>query len=110
MHSRYSPTTLNPTHPHSPGRCRRPKKMPNTGTSTTYNAVKKPALAVLVPPTPNCWAALAANSTVPQISPPRHSRRGACQNGAPGARRRPRTSASTARKAQPSQLRQAKKV
>ena len=44
----------------TPGR--RPKNTPSSGTSTTYSAVKKPALAVLVVPMPICCAADAANS------------------------------------------------
>ena len=49
---------------------RRPRNSPNTGTSTTYMAVRKPALAVEgLSVMPICWAAEAANSKVPQQSP-----------------------------------------
>ena len=48
----------------------RPKNRPNTGTSTTYMAVRKPALAVDgLRVMPICWAADAANRKVPHTRP-----------------------------------------
>ena len=44
----------------------RPRNRPNTGTSTTYMAVRKPAFAVEGSSVmPSCCAALAKNSSVP---------------------------------------------
>ena len=111
--SRYSPTTLTATQHHSllPGR--RPRKTPATGTSTTYSAVIKPALAVLVVPMPICWAADAANSAVPQQIPPSTSVLPWIQKGRPLPRffcPARRTSSIPSRKTQASQLRLAKKV
>ena len=48
----------------------RPSASPKTGTSTTYMAVRKPALAVEgLRVMPICWAAEAANRKVPQTTP-----------------------------------------
>ena len=71
--SRYSPTsarsTLNTAL--SPGfRC---TKMPSTGTSTIYMAVRNPALPGAVYTSPTCCKLAAANSATPQVIPPRHS-------------------------------------
>ena len=66
MHSRYSPHTAMATLSHSWGLPRRPSASPKMGTSTTYIAVRKPALAVEgFNVRPNCWAADATNSSVP---------------------------------------------
>ena len=49
---------------------RRPSASPNTGTSTTYMAVRKPALAVEgLRMMPICWAAEARKRNVPQTTP-----------------------------------------
>ena len=66
MHSRYSPATAMTTLSHSRGLPRRPRARPNTGTSTTYMAVRNPALAVEgFRVMPYCWAVEATNSRVP---------------------------------------------
>ena len=111
--SRYSPATLTATQTHSRAPGRRPASSPSTGTITTYSAVKNPALAVLVVPTPICWAAEAANSAAPHSSPPSASFLGASQKGTRSPRRRcpaRRTASSPSRNAQASQLRAARKV
>ena len=70
MHSRYSPTTAMAMLTHSCALPLRPRNRPNTGTSTTYMAVRKPAFAVEGSSVmPSCCAALARNSSVPHISP-----------------------------------------
>ena len=47
-HRKYSPTHANATLTHKIGFGRFFKKMPSTGTSTTYSAVRKPALPAVV--------------------------------------------------------------
>ena len=70
MQSRYSPPTEMTILSQSCTFPRRPRKSPNTGTRTTYIAVRKPAFAVEgLMVMPICWAALAANRRVPQIRP-----------------------------------------
>ena len=113
MHSRYSAITDSATAIQTGRLTFRLKNRPHTGTSTTYSAVKKPALAVLVVPMPICCAAEAANSAMPQNTPPRSSIRPLIQNGTPGSALRAlprRSKISTIKNAQASQLRAAKKV
>ena len=70
MHRRYSPSTAMTMLTHSRALPLRPSASPNTGTSTTYMAVRKPALAVEGSRVmPVCCAADAANSSVPHTSP-----------------------------------------
>ena len=70
MHSRYRPSTATTMLTHSCALPFRPRNRPNTGTSTTYMAVRKPAFAVdglMVMPI--CCAADAANRRVPHTKP-----------------------------------------
>ena len=70
MQSRYSPPTAMTMLSQSRALPRRPTNSPNTGTITTYIAVRNAALAVEgFSVMPICWAALAANRKVPQIKP-----------------------------------------
>ena len=73
MHSRYRATTLQTTAIHVARLTFRLKNRPNTGTSTTYSAVMKPALPASVPAAmPACWKLEATASAVPQQIPPIH--------------------------------------
>ena len=73
MHSRYSATTLHTTAIQVDRFTFRLKNRPNTGTSTTYRAVMKPALPASVPAArPACWKLEATASAVPQQMPPNH--------------------------------------
>ena len=74
MHSRYSASTDKATAIHTGRLTLRLKNRPNTGTSTTYSAVRKPALPLSVPATmPACWKLEAMASAAPQHRPPSHS-------------------------------------
>lgn len=74
MQSRYSAATESATATHTGGSTLRLKNRPNTGTSTTYSAVRKPALPLSVPATmPACWKFEAKASAVPQQKPPSQS-------------------------------------
>ena len=111
MHSRYSPATDSTTHSQIWGGLFLPSSSPATGTSTTYIAVMKLALAVEGSRVmPICWAADAAKSRVPQTAPPRSKSRRS--PGADGTRGRALASTrhSPHKKATASQLRQARKA
>ena len=74
MHSRYSASTDKATAIQTGRLTFRLKNRPNTGTSTTYRAVMKPALPESVPATiPACWKLEAMASAAPQHRPPIHS-------------------------------------
>ena len=74
MHSRYRATTDSTTAIQVDRLTFRLKNRPNRGTSTTYSAVRKPALPLSVPATmPACWKLEATASAVPQHRPPSHS-------------------------------------
>jgi len=74
MHSRYSARTDRATAIHTGRLTLRLKNRPNTGTSTTYRAVMKPALPESVPATiPACWKLEAQARATPQHRPPIHS-------------------------------------
>ena len=74
MHSRYSAATDSATATHTGRLTLRFKNRPNTGTSTTYSAVRKPAFPASVPATmPACWKFEAMASAVPQQKPPSQS-------------------------------------
>ena len=74
MHSRYSAITDSATAIQTGRLTFRLKNRPHTGTSTTYSAVRKPALPLSVPATmPACWKLEAMASAAPQHRPPIHS-------------------------------------
>ena len=74
MHSRYRDTTDSATAIHTGRLTLRLKNRPNTGTSTTYSAVRKPAFPASVPAVmPACWKFEAMASAVPQQKPPSQS-------------------------------------
>ena len=74
MHSRYRDTTDSATATHTGRLTLRLKNRPNTGTSTTYSAVRKPAFPASVPAVmPACWKFEAMASAVPQQKPPSQS-------------------------------------
>ena len=76
MHSRYSAITDSPTAIHVARFTFRLNSRPKTGTSTTYRAVRKPALPASVPAArPACWKLEAMASAVPQQIPPSSSSR-----------------------------------
>ncbi len=74
MHRKYRPRTPSATQNQILPEGTEPRNSEITGTSTTYIAVMKPALAVVVIPIPYCWVVDARKSATPQSRPPARKR------------------------------------